>query len=97
MKVIAKFKVDEFKSTLQRKQIDPKGGWDTNNLETVEMRTIIMSPVYGNGDPNHENTKFWNASPAGRLELGTINQEAWCHFELGQEYYIIFEKAENKD
>ena len=86
----AKFKVDKIDSTLQSRRIDPNGKWDGNNLESVEMRTIHLSPVYGNGDPAHENTKFWNATPAGKIELGTINPEAWAMFRLGEEVYIDF-------
>jgi hypothetical protein len=55
--------------------------------------TIKLSPVYGNNDPNHENTKFWEASPSGSFELGTINADAAAIFELGQEYYIDISRA----
>lgn len=75
--VRAKFKVDEIRRTKYQQ----------------EMHTIVMSPVYGNNDPNHENTKFWNASPSGKLELGCVNMEAAKIFELGEEYYIDFTKA----
>jgi hypothetical protein len=57
------------------------------------MRTVRMSPVYANNDPNHENSKFWDASPSGGLTLGTINPAAWEQFELGKEYYLDFTKA----
>ncbi len=57
------------------------------------MRTLILQPVYGNGDPNHENTKFWQASPSGEIRLGVVNQDAWKHFVLEEEYIITFEKA----
>jgi hypothetical protein len=94
MPVRAKFKVAEFKSHLQDKLIDPKGGYGAENVEKVEIRTIVLNPVYGNGDPEHENTKFWNASPSGRIELGTVNPAAWQAFELGCEYYVEFTKAD---
>jgi hypothetical protein len=58
-----------------------------------EMRTIELSPVYGNGDPNHENTKFWQSSPSGKIELGTINLDAAEAFELGKDYYVDFTRA----
>lgn len=61
--------------------------------EPCEMRTISMSPVYGNGDPNHENTKFWQASPTGNLELGCVNLAAAEQFKLGQEFYVDFTPA----
>ncbi len=53
-----------------------------------------MSPVYGNGDPNHENTKFWQASPGGRLELSVVNAAAVERFEVGKEYYLDFTPAD---
>ena len=52
------------------------------------MHTIKLSPVYGNGDINHENTKFWAASPSGQIEFGWINEEAAKQLEIGKEYYI---------
>jgi len=61
---------------------------------TKEMNTLEFSPVYGNGDPNHENTKFWSASPTGKIELGTVNLAVAAQFELGKEYYIDFTPAE---
>ena len=56
--------------------------------------TIKGNPVYGNGDPEHENTKFWQASPSGSLELGTVNEAAAAAFQLGKEYYVDFTLAE---
>lgn len=94
MSVRAKFKVDEIRRSHTSRMIDPAKGYYPDNLERVEMRTVVMSPVYTNNDPEHENTKFWNASPSGKLELGTINPEAWRHFELGKEYYVDFHPAE---
>lgn len=94
MSVKAKFKVERFEITQYKRKIDEKLPWDNANVETMEMRTIIMQPVYGNGDPNHENTKFWRASPSGELRLGTVNQDVWPSFELGKEYYLTFVKAE---
>ena len=94
MSVIAKFRVDEIRITTQTRIIDRTKPSTPENIEDAEMRTIIMSPVYGKGDPNHENTKFWQASPQGKLELGTINPEAWAHFERNKEYNLTFTPAE---
>lgn len=93
MSVKAKFKLDRYETTQHKRKIDPKGAWEESNLEKLEMRTLILTPVYGNGDPNHENTKFWEATPTGEIKLGTVNPEAWKNFELGEEYLITFEKA----
>lgn len=89
MAVRAKFKVDEI-----RRQDYSSYDQETNKRIRYEVQTVKMSPVYGNGDPNHENTKFWKATPHGSLELGTINAEAARQFELGKEYYIDFMPAE---
>lgn len=93
MSVRAKFKVSRWESTLYKGKIDEKLPWTPENVETKEMRTIYLQPVYGNGDPNHENTKFWKASPSGEIKLGTVNQDVWPQFELDAEYYINFTKA----
>ena len=101
MSVRAKFKVDQIhlmKSTRAVKNEDgtetkdPKTGYSVR--EDCELRTIIMSPVFANGDPNHENSKFWAASPGGKLELNCINEQAYKQFELGKEYYIDFTPTE---
>ncbi len=93
--VRAKFKVDEVRrivSSVPTGEKDPATGY--MQYKPGEVRTIIMSPVYGNGDPNHENTKFWAASPSGRLELGCANLAAAEAFEIGKEYYIDFTPAD---
>jgi hypothetical protein len=94
MAVIAKFKVDEIKiSRGQRVKLDVNGlpqkdlsGRDV--YEDCEMRSITMFPVYGNGDPHHPNTKFWQASPSGKIELGIVNPAAGDQFSVGQEWLI---------
>lgn len=58
------------------------------------MRTLIFQPVYASNDPNHENYKFWKATPSGELRMGTVNKEVWPQFELGREYYLDFTLAE---
>lgn len=89
-----KFKVNSItRLTSSRQKLNEDGTPFKNEsghvvYEPCEMRSIKMSPVYGNGDPNHENTKFWQASPSGQFELGVINLAAAEMFELGKEYYI---------
>lgn len=36
-------------------------------------------------DGSSENAEFFAATPAGKLELGVLNEQ---HFEVGKEYYI---------
>lgn len=73
--------------------VGSKENRETKKWEPCLMKTIKLAPVYGNGDPNHENTKFWQASPSGSIELGTINMEAAAMFVPGEEYYIDFTPA----
>lgn len=89
MTVRAKFIVTKLEQTLGSAK-DPE---NPGKYKTVPMVTVHANPVYGNQDPNHENTKFWQASPSGSLMLGTINPEAAAQFELGREYYVDFTPA----
>lgn len=87
--VRAKFKCISIARSLGSKP-DPAnpGKWIPN-----EVRTVKLVPVYGGGDPNHENSKFWNATPTGSIEIGCANLEASAAFELDQEYYVDFSLA----
>lgn len=92
MEVRAKFRVDSIdRKLMQVPKADNEG---RTKWENGEVRTVVMSPVSGGSDPNHENTKFWHASPSGKIELGCANLEAAEAFELGKEYYIDFILAE---
>ena len=55
---------------------------------TGEVWDLDMSPVYANGDPNHENSKFWEATPGGSFKVSTVNKTAVGTMVLGAEYYI---------
>jgi hypothetical protein len=92
MNVRAKFKCDRIEcvqSSVPKVDGDGKVAYVAG-----EVRTVTLSPVYGGGDPNHENTKFWRASPSGSIELGCANLAAAEAFELGHEYYVDFSLAE---
>lgn len=90
--VRAKFKVDAIERTMTLRKTGTKDGIDVYG--PIEMRTVKLSPVYGKGDPAHENTKFWEATPTGSLTLGCVNLAAAEAFELGKEYYLDFTPAE---
>ncbi len=96
MSVKAKFKVTRWESSAYKRRIDEKKPWEDSNIEKVELRTIFMAPVYGNGDPNHENTKFFQATPVGEIKMGVVNQEVWKEFDLEEEYIVTFERAPGK-
>lgn len=92
MTVRAKFKVAKIEMTAGTKR-GPDGEDGKPVYMPATFYTIVMNPVYGNGNPEHENTKFWEASPSGELKLGTINEAAAAQFEISAEYYIDFIKA----
>lgn len=77
--VRAKFTVDAKRETLHWQK-------DKGTLVTVEM-----SPVMS-GSP--ENVAFYEATPGGKIELGTLNGDAAKAFELGKSYYVDFTPAE---
>jgi hypothetical protein len=89
--VRAKFKVDSIQRTMSSRAVKNEDG--TTRYEPCEMRTIVMTPVHGGNDPDHENAKFWQYTPSGRVELGCVNLAAAEVFELGEEYYIDFTPA----
>ena len=66
----------------------------TTQWQHGEVHTIHMSPVSGNSDPAHENTKFWHASPSGSLQLGCVHPAAVAQFELGKAYFLDFTRAD---
>ena len=90
--VRAKFRLDSIERSIQKySEQDESGQW-VNHAR--EVQTLVLHPVYGNGDPNHENTKFWNASPGGELRLNCVNAQAVAQFELDREYYVDFTPAD---
>ena len=92
MSVRAKFKVDAIELINQPQSV--KGADGSYVTVPGAVTTLKLSPVYANGDPNHENSKFWKASPGGSLVLNCVNPEAVKQFEIGKEYYVDFTPAD---
>ena len=61
--------------------------WDR---EKGHLATIRLAPVNSGSD---ENKKFYEATPSGHIELGTVNQDAAAQFVLGAEIYVDFTPA----
>ncbi|MEC1714753.1 hypothetical protein [Schinkia azotoformans] len=53
--------------------------------------TVILTPVTSGSE---ENKEFWQYTPSGHIEMQIKNEAAEKYFELGEEYYIDFTKAE---
>jgi len=62
--------------------------------EPIAMASVKLHPVSGNSDPNHENSKFWSASPSGSFELNTVNLAAVEQLEIDGEYYVDITPAQ---
>ena len=58
----------------------------------TQTATVILSPVTTN-PPNEENLTFWQATPAGRIELQITNPAAASQFSVGTSYYVDFTAA----
>lgn len=54
-------------------------------------KDVKMSAVYSQ-DPNHENKKFWDASPGGEFNLHWVNKNV--SFTPGKEYYLDITESE---
>lgn len=80
-----KFTCNEITQTMGGRYRDVQG---EKTWTPEPVYTIKMAPVYHNGDPEHENSKFWEASPAGSFEIQCVNKEAVEHLEVGGEYYL---------
>lgn len=68
---------------------------------SIHSTRINMGVVTGDtGDDKitrDENTKFWDATPQGKIEIVITNPPAAEQFQAGDEFYVTFEKAEKPD
>jgi hypothetical protein len=97
--VVAKFRVQAIRratiSHSKQVQVVSDDGKSVSQQwvpEKQEIQTIEMIPVY-DADPESENGRFWDATPVGKIELGTINEAAGRYFDLDGEYYVTFTHA----
>ena len=54
------------------------------------MGTVHLNPVTSGSD---ETKQFYAATPGGKIELGTVNEEALKQFAIGEEFYVDFTPA----
>lgn len=89
-----KFRLDKIEISMTQRQIKNADGSFKKDerghhcYEPAELRTLVLFPVYHNNNPEHENNKFWEASPSGEFKLGVVNLSAVEHMKIGHEYYI---------
>ena len=96
MAVRAKFKVQRIERFMTSKAVRRELADHSVRSEYVpcEAWNIVMAPVAGGGDPNHENATFWNATPGGEIKLMTVNADAVKAFDLDGEFYVDFTPAD---
>ena len=61
-----------------------------DNSEQNGSKIVLYPVTYG----SEENEQFFNLTPYGRIEIGTVNLNAVKEFEVGKEYYVDFTKVE---
>lgn len=55
---------------------------------------VTLAPVI---DGSEENKKFFMYTPYGKIEMGTINEDAIKEFTPGREFYVDFTPAEKTE
>lgn len=67
-----------------------------SKLKNMEYypHTTVFTPVYHNDDKEHENSKFWEATPSGELKLDTSFE---MNVEVGKEYYVDITPSNQED
>ena len=53
---------------------------------------VVLFPVYSE-DPNHENKKFWDATPSGTIQMIINNPAAFERFTMDKQFYVDFTPA----
>ena len=81
--VVAKFRLAEMTTKIEDYFEDGK-------LVSKKLVSLVFYPVVSGSE---ENKKFWRYTPSGKIELGTVNQDAVDQFELRKEYYVTFTEA----
>ena len=71
----------------------PQHAKDADGLYTAEvigrLYTYTLEAQY-DPDPGSENSAFWDATPAGKVELTCVLDQGW---EVGRLYYVDFTLA----
>lgn len=56
----------------------------------IDQFVITLTPIAGG---SVENDEFYRSTPAGKIELMTLNAAAAAQFIVGQSFYVYFEHA----
>lgn len=77
MSIRAKFYVTEVKQS--------RNHWGSQEGEL--LTTIKLAPVSGTSE---ENRLFFRWTPAGSIDLGTVNPDVATQMHIGDEFYVDF-------
>lgn len=80
MSVIAKFQVHEVHDRIY-------GG------KKVILKPVYPSPEDGDTVTSKEDGQFFQATPQGELWMQVDNEVAAEHFQIGDKFYLTFERA----
>jgi len=69
--------------------------FQTGDPVTDGIRVELQPVPYKHDDPTHENSKFWHASPSGKMELYIQNPNLFDAFRVGEEIYLPMMAAKN--
>jgi len=75
--------------------VKEENSYGSSGIDSIKVQ---LNAVMTDGEEESENTKFWEASPNGTLELTVDNKNVFPLFNTGQEFYIDItpiEPAEN--
>jgi len=70
------------------KEITCRPHWDVTKGALISVK---FEPVISGSE---ENRQFYEATPAGAIQLDTLNSSVGEYFELGKSYYLDFTKAD---
>jgi hypothetical protein len=84
MSVRLKFTVAEHKSSLTAVR-GADGEWKQQRIGTVILRPVTSGSA--------ENQQFYQWTPSGQIEFGTINEAALDALPLGAEVYVALDVA----
>ena len=56
-----------------------------------DSTSVVLRAVYGDSE---ENKTFSKWTPSAHLQINITNPDASSYFEVGQEYYLDFNKVE---
>ena len=82
MAVRAKFYVSEVKQSRYHSQ-------GSELLTTIKLNPVVSG--------SEENKEFFRWSPAGSIDLGTVNPAVVAQMHIGDEFYVDFTPAARQD